>query len=132
MAQYRQNRVAEEIKKVLDRLIREELRDPRISGTFSITRVEPTRDLRSAKVYVSVLEEDKLEGMVKALKGAAGLLRHQLSSELTVRYTPELHFLPDRNIAYGLHIAGVLKKVLGEDEAKTNKHEDEHQPDSGA
>lgn len=114
MAQYRNNRISEEIKKNLDRIIREELRDPRISGTFSITRVDATRDLRYAKVYVSVLEDGKLEGMVKALNGAAGLLRHELGANLSVRYTPELSFYPDLNIAYGLHIADVLKKVLPE------------------
>ncbi|NLM85913.1 MAG: 30S ribosome-binding factor RbfA [Clostridiales bacterium] len=128
MAQYRQNRIAEEIKKNLDKIIREELNDPRLkSGTFSITRVEPTKDLRSAKVYISVLEEDKLEDMVKALKGAAGLLRHALGNMLTIRYTPELHFVGDRNIAYGLHIAGVLKQVLGDEEQRRN--DEDNQPE---
>lgn len=129
MAQYRQNRVAEEIKKNLDRIIREDLRDPRLSGTFSITRVEPARDLRSAKVYVSVLEEDRLDGIVKALKGAAGLLRHELAGALTLRHAPELFFLPDRNIAYGLHIAGVLKQVLGEENRSDEPRENHPEAD---
>ena len=115
MAQYRQNRAAEEIRKALDRIIREELRDPRIAGTFSITRVEPTHDLRHAKVFISALEEDKLDTMVKVLNGATGMLRHSLGSTLSVRYIPDLQFISDRNIAYGLHIAGVLKKVLGDE-----------------
>ncbi|HHT07496.1 MAG: 30S ribosome-binding factor RbfA [Christensenellales bacterium] len=115
MAQYRQNRIAEEIKKNLDKIIREEIRDPRVTGTFSITRVEPTKDLRYAKVYVSALEEDKLEEMVKALKGAAGLLRRELGHAINLRFTPELQFIADRNIAYGMHIAGVLKQVLGDE-----------------
>ena len=118
MAQYRQNRIAEEIKKSLDQIIREEIRDPRLAGTFSITRVEPTKDLRYAKVYVSALEEDKLEEMVKALKGAAGLLRRELGHALRLRFVPELSFIADRNIAYGLHIAGVLKQVLGEESSE--------------
>lgn len=123
MAQYRQNRIAEEIRKNLDRIIREELRDPRVCGTFSITRVEPTRDLRIAKVYISVLEEEGLEDMIKALKGASGLLRHALGARLSVRHTPELIFLPDRNIAYGMHIADVLRQVLG-DGGQDSNHED--------
>lgn len=130
MAQYRQNRIAEEIKKNLDKIIREEVRDPRLSGTFSITRVEPTRDLRSAKIYVSVLEDDKMDDMIKVLKGAAGMLRHALGNVLTVRYTPELHFLADRNIAYGLHIAGVLKKVLGDEEKNRSNEESQSQTGS--
>lgn len=122
MANYRINRIAEEIKKNLDRIIREEIRDPRVStGTFSITRVEPTGDLRQAKVFVSCLDESQLEGMIKALKGAAGMLRHALGGTLTMRHTPELLFVPDRNIAYGLHIAKVLKEVLGDEDGQNGK-----------
>ncbi|MDI9520310.1 MAG: 30S ribosome-binding factor RbfA [Bacillota bacterium] len=127
MAQYRQSRIAEEIKKNLDKIIREELRDPRLSGTFSITRVEPTRDLRSAKIYVSVLEEEKLDDLLKALKGAAGLLRRELGYTLTIRYTPELFFLPDTSIAYGMHIAKVIKEVMDK-EGQTPKN-DNNQPE---
>lgn len=126
MAQFRQNRIAEEIKKNLDRIIRDELNDPRLNSTFSITRVEPARDLRSAKVYVSTLEEEKLEEVVKVLKGASGFLRHHLGGILTLRFTPELHFVADRNIAYGLHIAQVLKNVLGDEDK--NEGNEENQP----
>ncbi|NLE19809.1 MAG: 30S ribosome-binding factor RbfA [Clostridiales bacterium] len=129
MAQYRQNRVAEEIRKHLDRIIREELRDQRVSGTFSLTRAEVAKDLRYAKVFVSTLEEDKLDDLVKALNGAAGFLRRALGGALTVRYTPELHFEADRNIAYGLHIASVLKQVMGEQAEKPGN--ERNQPETG-
>lgn len=121
MARYRQDRISEEIKKNLDQIIREELRDPRVTGTFSITHVDPARDLRYAKVYVSVLEDDRMDDLLAALNGASGLLRKQLGSILTLRYTPELQFLPDRNIAYGLHIAQVLKKVMGQEGSQENE-----------
>lgn len=121
MARYRQDRISEEIKKNLDQIIREELRDPRVTGTFSITHVDPTHDLRYAKVYVSVLEDDKTDDLLAALNGASGLLRKQLGSVLTLRYTPELKFLPDRNIAYGLHIAQVLKQVMGQEGSQENE-----------
>ena len=116
MPQYRIDRISDEIKRVLDRVIREEVRDPRVSGTFSITRVETTRDLRFAKVYVSVLENEKREDMIKALKGAAGFLRHAMGQALSLRYTPQLQFLADLNIEYGIHISDVLRHVLGEQE----------------
>ena len=119
MPQYhRIDRISDEIKRVVDRLIREELNDPRVSGTFSITRVEATRDLRYAKVYVSVLEEDKQNDMIKALKGAAGFLRRAMGEALSLRYTPELQFIADKNIAYGIHIADVLKQVMANQETK--------------
>ncbi len=119
MPQYhRIDRISDEIKRVVDRLIREELNDPRVSGTFSITRVETTRDLRYAKVYVSVLEEEKQNDMIKALKGAAGFLRRAMGEALSLRYTPELQFIADKNIAYGIHIADVLKQVMADQETK--------------
>jgi ribosome-binding factor A len=122
VAHYRIDRISDEIKRVLDRVIREEVRDPRVSGgTFSITRVEATRDLRYAKVYVSVLEADKLDDMVKALKGAAGFLRRALGDALSLRYTPELQFVADKNIEYGIHISDVLKQVMAKQGEKPDE-----------
>ena len=113
MARYRIDRISDEIRRVLDRVIREEVRDPRVaSATFSLTRVEATRDLRYAKVYVSVLEDEKSEDLIKALKGAAGFLRRAMGDALSLRYTTELQFVADKNIEYGIHIADVLKQVM--------------------
>jgi ribosome-binding factor A len=112
--QYRIDRISDEVKRALDRIIREEVRDPRVSGTFSITRVETTRDLRFAKVFISVLENEKRDDLIKALKGAAGFLRHALGQALSLRYTPQLQFIADQNIEYGIHISGILRQVLGE------------------
>ncbi|MDD3109452.1 MAG: 30S ribosome-binding factor RbfA [Eubacteriales bacterium] len=114
MPQYRIDRISDEVKRALDRIIREEVRDPRVSGTFSITRVETTRDLRVAKVFISVLENEKRDDLIKALKGAAGFLRHALGQALSLRYTPQLQFIADQNIEYGIHISGILRQVLGE------------------
>ena len=103
--------ISEEVRHAIDAIIRE-MNDPRISGTYAVTRADVTRDLRWAKVYVSVLEEDKADDMIKALKKAAGYIRHELGLRVDLRYTPELLFERDRNIAYGAHIAQVLKDVI--------------------
>ena len=58
MSYQRIDRISEEVRREVDRIIREELNDPRVSGTFSITRAEVTRDLRYAKIFVSVLEDE--------------------------------------------------------------------------
>ena len=108
MSYNRIDRISEEVRREVDRIIREELSDPRIAGTFSITRADVTRDLRHAKIYVSVLEDDKREGMMKALKSAAGYIRRALGQNIIIRYSPELTFVSDENIAYGVHIAKVL------------------------
>ena len=108
MSYNRIDRISEEVRREVDRIIREELSDPRVGGTFSVTRAEVTRDLRHAKIYVSVLEDDKREGMMKALKSAAGYIRRALGQNIIIRYSPELTFVSDENIAYGVHIAKVL------------------------
>lgn len=114
MSYQRIDRISEQVRRELDTIIRESLSDPRIKGTFSVTRVEVTRDLRYAKVYVSILEEENREPMLKALKKAAGFIRHELGQRMIIRYSPELLFEIDDNIAYGIHIASVLNKVNGE------------------
>ena len=114
MAFDRTDRIGEEIRKELDRIIREDLRDPRIEGTYSITHVEVTRDLRFAKVRVSVLETEKRAPLIKALKSAAGYMRRELGQALSLRYTPELLIELDTNMEYGAHIASLLKQVLPE------------------
>lgn len=110
MASFRIDRISEEVRHAIDAIIRE-MNDPRICGTYCVTHADVTRDLRFAKVYVSVLEDDKADDMIKALKKAAGFIRRELSFRVDLRYTPELLFERDRNIAYGVHIAQVLKEV---------------------
>ena len=115
MANFRIDRISEEVRHALDAIIRE-MNDPRISGTYCVTRADVTRDLRYAKVYVSILEDDKADEMMKALKNAAGFIRHELGARVDLRYTPELIFERDRNIAYGVHIAQVLKEGAAKEE----------------
>jgi ribosome-binding factor A len=105
------DRISEEVRRNLDRLLREEVRDPRVTGTWSITRAEVTRDLRYAKVRVSVLEEELRAPLIKALKSAAGFIRRELGKEMGLRYTPELLFEADDSIAYGAHISALLSDV---------------------
>ena len=116
MSYTRIDRISEEVRREVDAIIREELSDPRIGGTFSVTRAEVTGDLRFAKIYVSVLEEDRREPLIKALKNAKGYIRHALGQRMIIRYTPELIFVSDRNIAYGVHIAKVLADAIGTEE----------------
>ncbi|MDI9506621.1 MAG: 30S ribosome-binding factor RbfA [Clostridiales bacterium] len=111
MASYeRINRISEEVRRELDRIIREELNDPRIAGTWSIVRCEVTRDLRYCKVRISVLEEELRADMVTALKKAAGFIRRELGRGVDLRYTPELIFEEDTNFAYADRISRILKE----------------------
>lgn len=125
MSYNRIDRISEEVRREVDRIIREELSDPRVGGTFSVTRAEVTRDLRHAKIYVSVLEDDKREGMMKALKSAAGYIRRALGQNIIIRYSPELTFVSDENIAYGVHIAKVLADAQKTEGATNEENEPE-------
>ena len=107
----RTDRIAAEIMRETERIIREDVSDPRTDCMFSITHVDVTRDLRYAKVYISIYEEAKREPMMKALKSAAGFVRHNLGRRVQLRYTPELLFELDTTIEYGVHIASLLNQV---------------------
>ena len=78
MSYQRIDRISEQVRREVDRIIRQVLSDPRIQGTYSVTRADVTRDLRYAKIYVSILEEENRKPMMAALKKAAGFVRHQL------------------------------------------------------
>ena len=105
------DRISEEVRREVDAIIRGELNDPRIDGTWSITRADVTGDLRFAKIYVSVLEEEKREPLMEALKNAKGYIRRALGKKMIIRYSPELIFISDKNIEYGVHIAKVLAET---------------------
>ena len=118
------DRISEELRRELDAIIREDINDPRVDGTWSITRAEVTGDLRYAKVYVSVLEEEKRDKLMEALKNAKGYLRRALGRRMIIRSAPELIFVSDQNIEYGVHIAKVLAETgissRTEDEKETS------------
>ena len=98
------------MRRELDRIIRDELSDPRIGGTWSIVRA------RFCKARVSVLEEDKRAPMMAALKSAAGFIRRELGRGVDLRYTPEVLFELDTNIEYADRIGRILKETSHEGE----------------
>ena len=86
----RLSRINDEIMKELSQIIRAELKDPRIGAMTSVIRVETTQDLKYAKVFVSVLgnEKDK-ENVMKGLQNAGGFIRRLIAQRINLRYTPE-------------------------------------------
>ena len=107
----RTDRIAPLIMREAEKIIREDLSDPRTKCLFSITHVDVTKDLRYAKVFVSIYEEDKREGMMKALKSAAGFIRRGVGQAIQLRYTPELLFVLDTSIEYGVHMSKLINDL---------------------
>lgn len=112
MASLRGEKINNEMKKELSYLIRE-VKDPRVSqGLVSIVKAEVTKDLKFAKIYVSVFgDEKKKEDAIKGIKSAASFLRREVARRLNLRITPELNFVLDDSIEYGNHIMDVIKKI---------------------
>lgn len=114
----RTEQVAQAIKDEISIIIQREIKDPRL-GFVTITRVEVSPDLHYGKVFFSVLgSEEEKKASLGVLKRASGFLRRELSSRLTMRYVPELHFQFDVAMEHGEKIQRLLHQL--EEEAKLN------------
>jgi ribosome-binding factor A len=113
MANYqRTDRISEEVKKHLSDIIRE-LKDPRIPLMTSVVSVSVTKDLKYAKVYVSIMgDEETKKDALKGLKSAAGFIRKEIGSRVLLRALPEFHFELDNSIEHGAHINELLQSVI--------------------
>jgi ribosome-binding factor A len=104
----RLERVNQLIKEEISTLLHRELKDPRL-GFVSVTEVDVTPDLRTAKVYVSVLgSEAQWVSSLEALASARGFIRNWLRRHLDLRAVPELHFRPDRSMEHAARMQVLL------------------------
>ena len=118
----RSRRVEENLKRLLSDLVRREVKDPRV-GLVTITAVEVSRDLTHARVFVTPFAgQGDAEGMLQALRHAAGFLRHELRHALRLRVTPELDFRLDESIERGARVSALISEAVASDERR-------HQPD---
>lgn len=113
MSKRRQERMSVEIQRVLSRIIREEIKDPRIDlNTVSIPRVDVSGDLSHARVNISVLgDEAKQAATMKGLQQAKGYIRSELARALQVKHAPELEFRLDMSIEHGIRMSGLLDEL---------------------
>lgn len=105
-------RINGEVQKVLAEIIRGELKDPRINPMTTVMEVEVAPDLKSAKAYISVLgdaqsQQDTLAG----LNSAMGFIRNQLAKRINLRNTPELRFIMDQSVEYGISMSKLIDEV---------------------
>lgn len=108
-------RINAEVQRELSTLIREECKDPRIHPMTSVVAAEVAPDLKTAKIYVSVLgDEEAVQNTLRGLKSAASHLRSKLAKSLNLRNTPELIFVGDRSIAYGVSMSKLIDDVTAQ------------------
>ena len=111
-------RINREFQRELSSLISMEIKDPRVSPVTSVVSVEVAPDLKTSKVYISVLgDAESQKNTLEGLKSAASFLRSQLAHNLNLRNTPELHFYVDQSIEYGVNMSHKISEVIAEDEA---------------
>ena len=113
MANYRGGRINEEVKREISNIIRNEIKDPRLTAMVSVTDVKVTKDLRYAKVFVSIFGKDDEEknNTFVALKNASGYIRKEIGLRINLRYNPQIIFELDDSINYGMHIEELIQKV---------------------
>lgn len=110
---HRVDRVNEEIKRELSRLIREEVKDYRLQGRMvSIVKVDSSNDFKIAKVYISVLEgKEARDEVTEALNGAKGYLRRELGKRLKTYHTPQINFVSDDTLEYGIKMNVLISEL---------------------
>ncbi len=108
----RLNRISEEVKRVVSELIYNGLKDPRVNSMTTITKVEVTRDLRYAKIYVSVFgNKEEKDNTLLGLESAKGFIRKEISSRIDLRYAPEPIFVLDESIEQGIYMSKLIEEV---------------------
>jgi len=124
MSSRRTEKAAEAIREVVSMAILAELNDPRIRDV-TVTYVEVSRDLRYAKIHVSVMgDETRQKLTLRGLQSAAGFLQAKIAERIEIRYTPKLTFLLDQGVKRSIAVAQILQQVLPKDTADAGSEAD--------
>ena len=105
-------RINGEVQKELSNIIRGEIKDPRINPLTSVVAVEVAPDLKTCKAYISVLGDEKSQqDTIKGLKSAEGYIRTMLAKSINLRNTPQITFILDQSIEYGVKMSKMIDDV---------------------
>lgn len=107
----RMERVDEEFKRELSKIIDQDLKNPNITGLISVTKVKTSSDLKTARVCISILGSKSKKNTLEGLKNATGFIRTELAKRVNLRYTPELIFELDETLEYGAKIDSILNEL---------------------
>ena len=110
-------RINGEVLKELSNIIRSEIKDPRINPMTSVVSVEVAPDLKTCKAYISVLGDEKSQqDTIAGLKSAEGYIRRELARTVNLRNTPEIKFILDQSIEYGINMSNLIDEVTKKDD----------------
>ncbi len=112
----RLNRVNEELKKEISRILTFELKNSKVTGLISVTKAKITPDFKYAKIYVSILNSKNVDKTMEGLKESSGFIRSQIAKNINLRVTPELTFEIDDSLEYGAKIDRILKEINQKEE----------------
>jgi len=111
-ASQRLMRINDEILRECANIIRQDIKDPRISTMVTVTKADTTNDLSYAKIFVSIMGDDEQKKEVlEGLTAAAGFIRRGIAERINLRATPELKFLIDDSLEYSLKMAKLIKEA---------------------
>lgn len=112
-------RVNGEVHRALAEIIRSEIKDPRINPMTSVVTVEVAPDLKTCKAWISVFgNEESQQSTIEGLKSAEGYIRNLLAKKINLRNTPEIKFILDQSIAYGVSMTKKIDDINREDDAR--------------
>ena len=119
-------RINSEVQKVLAETIRGEIKDPRIAPLTSVVAVEVSPDLKTCKAWISVLGDEAAQKETMAgLISASGFIKSRLAKEINLRITPEVQFIMDQSIAYGVNMSHKIDEVMGSQDMARDAEADE-------
>ena len=121
-------RVNGEVQRVMAEIIRGEIKDPRINPWTSVVAVEVAPDLKSCKAWISVLgDEESKKSTLEGLKSAEGFIKRQIAKTINLRNTPEITFVMDQSIEYGVNMSHKIDEVIAQDDANAQGREEVEQ-----
>lgn len=104
-------------EKISQMIVRGDIKDPRVNTMVTVSRVDISRDLSIAKVYISSLfEGDSLKKVVQGFKSASGFIRTELARKMDLRHMPELRFIEDESVAESFHMVKTLESLVPQEE----------------
>ena len=119
------DRVNEELKREVSNIINYELKNSKVTGMLSVTKVKVTPDLRYARIWISALNCRNKKDTLKALKKSSGYIRSVIAKNINLRVTPELIFEEDDSMEYGEKIDSILNEIIKDVKKDDRKDTDE-------